>query len=107
MDVFSARDLRLHSGALLRDTENGQISLITKHGKPTILAIPFDKQLLQMGINQDLAIHLFEKRLISLSKAAKIASLSIEEFMEILSEIGIECVDYPPDELDKEMKVEI
>lgn len=105
IDIFSVRDLRLHSGSLIKDAENGQISLITKHGKPAILALPFDEQLLKIGINQNLAIKLFENRLVTLSKAAKIAFLSIEEFTDLLQETGISVVDYSPDELDEEMKV--
>ena len=107
IDVFSVRDLRIHSGTLLKDAENGQISLITKHGKPAIIALPFDKQLLNIGIDMDLAIKLFENRLISLSKAAKIASLSIEEFIDIMQETGISVVNYAPEDLDNEMKVQI
>ena len=107
IDVFSVRDLRIHSGTLLKDAENGQISLITKHGKPAILALPFDKQLLKIGINLDLAIKLFDNRIITLSKAAKIASLSMEEFIDLMQETGISVVDYPPDDLDDEMKVPI
>jgi len=107
IDVFSVRDLRIHSGTLLKVAENGQISLITKHGKPAILALPFDKQLLNNGINMDLAIKLFENRIISLSKAAKIASLSMEEFIDLMEETGISVVNYSPEDLDNEMKVQI
>jgi antitoxin (DNA-binding transcriptional repressor) of toxin-antitoxin stability system len=38
--------LRNLSGKLLKNAEAGQISLITKHGKPAILAVPFDRRLL-------------------------------------------------------------
>ena len=49
LDVFSARDLRQRSGELLREAEEGRLSLITKHGRPAILALPFDERLLQHG----------------------------------------------------------
>ena len=51
-DFFTARDLHNKSGELLKDVEDGQISLITKHGKPAILAVPFDKKLLSYGVHQ-------------------------------------------------------
>ena len=107
IDVYSVRDLRVHSAELLKDAENGQISLITKHGKPAILALPFDKQLLNIGVSQNLAVRLFENKLISLSKASKIASLSMEDFVELLQETGVSVVDYPAGDLDDEMKVPI
>jgi prevent-host-death family protein len=107
IDVFSSRDLRIKSGSLIKDAENGHISIITKHGKPVILTLPFDAQLVKTGLTKNLALYLFENGILTLAKAAKIASISIEEFMEILNEAGIDCVDYPADEIDNEMKIEI
>ncbi|MHC4887315.1 MAG: UPF0175 family protein [Planctomycetota bacterium] len=107
LDVFSARDLRIHSGRLLQVAEDGRLSIITKHGKPSILAIPFDGPLLELGVNRDLALSLFENRQVSLAKAAKLAELSIEDFLALLSEAGIDAVDYPNDELTAEMDIPI
>lgn len=104
-DVFTARDLRNRSGELLKDAESGQVSLITKHGKPAILAIPFDKRLLDHGVHRATALHLFEARQLTLAQSAKVADLSVEEFMDLLGEAGITAVDYPPEELADEMAV--
>ena len=49
-DTFSATDLRQRSGELLRSAERGRLSVITKHGRPAILAIPFDDRLLSLGV---------------------------------------------------------
>lgn len=107
IEVFSSRDLRINSGTLIRDAEKGNISIITKHGKPVIVTIPFDAQLLNTGLAKNLALHLFENDILTLAKASKIALVSIEEFLDLLNEAGIDCVDYPADELDNEMKIEI
>jgi prevent-host-death family protein len=104
-DVFSARDLRNRSGELLKDAAAGQYSLITKHGKPAILAIPFDGWLLHHGVHRALALHLFASRQLTLAQAAKVADLSLETFIELLGEAGIAAVDYPPEELDDELTV--
>ena len=107
IDVFSSRDLRIKSGLLIKYAEKGRISIITKHGKPVILTIPFNARLIESGLLKNLAIHLFENNIITLSKAAKIASISIEDFLELLKEAGIDSVNYPADELDNEMKIQI
>lgn len=104
-DVFTARDLRNRSGELLKDAESGRVSLITKHGKPAILAIPFDKRLLDHGVHRAMALHLFEARQLTLAQSAKVADLSVEEFMDLLGEAGITAVDYPTEELADEMAV--
>ena len=103
VDVFSIRDLRQRSGDLVRDAENGHIALITKHGRPTILAVPFDARLLDLGVHRTLALHLFENRHLSLARAAKLAAVAVEEFVELLGKTGVPAVDYPPEELDDEI----
>jgi prevent-host-death family protein len=103
LDVFSVRDLRQRSGDLLKDAENGHVALITKHGRPAILAVPFDTRLLDLGVHRALALHLFEHRHVTLAQAAKLAAVTVEEFVEILSQAGVPAVDYPPDEIDGEL----
>ena len=68
VNVFSVRDLRQHSSKLIKDAEQGHLSLITKHGRPAILAIPFDEKLLEFGVQRTLALRLFEKRHLTLAR---------------------------------------
>ena len=49
-DVFSVRDLRQRSSELVRAAEAGRVSVITKRGKPSALTLPFDRRLLELGI---------------------------------------------------------
>ena len=101
---FSVRDLRQRSGELLRNAENGQLAMITKHGRPTILSVPFDDRLLEAGVHRALALHLFEQGQLTLAQAAKVASVSVEDFMQVLGEAGVTAVDYPPSELEDELR---
>lgn len=105
INIFTARDLRNRSGELLKDAEVGQISLITKHGRPAILAVPFDEYLLSHGVHRSLALHLFETHRVTMAQAAKMAKLSLEEFIGLLGETGVPAVDYPADELVEEVQV--
>lgn len=104
LDVFSVRDLRLRSGELLRDAEEGRLAVITKHGRPAILALPFDERLLKHGVARALALHLFEAGRVTLARAAKLAEMSVEEFVEIVGEAGIDAVSYPQEELQAEVE---
>ena len=106
-EVFSVRDLRTRTSAMVRDAEEGRVSVITKHGKPTALAVPFDRRLLELGIATDLALVLFENGLISLKKAAKLTGMPLDDFMDVLAGAGVAAVDSPPEELDAEMDVAI
>ena len=105
MDVFTVRDLREKTGTLLRDAERGEISLVTKHGRPAFLAVPFGRTVVDSGAPCALAVHLLEQGVLTLAQAAKIAGRSIEEFLDVLRETGVAAVNYPPEELEKELEV--
>lgn len=102
-DVFSARDLRLRSGDLLRDAEQGRLALVTKHGRPAFVAVPFDAALVSLGLGRSFALNLVRSRQVGTAEAAKIADMSLEDFIELLGVHGIDVVDYPPEELDDEL----
>jgi prevent-host-death family protein len=104
LHVFSVRDLRTRSGDLLRDAEQGQLAIITKHGRPAILAVPFDRRLLDQGVHRALALTLFEQRRLTLAQAAKVADLSLDAFIDLLAPLGLAAVDYPAGELTDELE---
>jgi predicted HTH domain antitoxin len=64
----------------------------------------FYSQLLNLGVNKSLALHLFEKKIVTLSQAAKIAGLSIDDFLDILKGTEIDVVDYPENEVDTDLE---
>ena len=79
VDVFSVRDLRQRSGDLIKEAEHGHLSLITKRGRPAILAVPFDGRLLELGVHRTLALRLFEQRHLTLVQAARLAAMTAED----------------------------
>ncbi len=58
-------------------------------------------------LRMDLAIELYKKREVSLSRAAEICGLNIEDFKELLKERGIKVMvpEVTPDELDREVEL--
>ena len=103
VDTFTVRDLRERTGELIRDAETGELSVVTKHGRPVFIAIPFDENVVKSGVPLALAVKLFQEEVLSLGKAAKFAGCSVAEFTERLSEAGIASVRYSADDLDKEL----
>lgn len=102
-NVYTARELRNLSGELIQQAEEGKLGLITKHGKPTLLTIPFDKSVLSFGVHRSLALNLFSSGQLTLAQAAKLAKMPMEKFISLLGEAGIDAVDYSPDELESEL----
>ena len=103
MDTFTVRDLRERTGALIRDAESGKLSVITKHGKPVFVALPFDDLLIREGVTVALAVHLYQQVEISLGKAAKLADMTRQQFMQLLAEQRIPVASAKPGELADEL----
>jgi prevent-host-death family protein len=105
LEVFTSQDLSERSEDLLRDAEQGRLALVTKNGRPVFVAVPFDEKLLAHGIDRAMAISLFEAGQVSLGQGARLAGLSLEEFIELLGKLAIPVVNYPPEDLEKELEV--
>ena len=103
METFTVRDLRERTGELIRGAENGKLAVVTKHGTPVFVAVPFDETLLREGVSVALAIRLFDEERISLSRAARIAGLSVGEMIDRLAKHGISVVRTSEDELEREL----
>lgn len=105
VDVFSSRDLRSKAGKLIKEAQAGHVSIITTHGRPAAIALPFSARLMEQGAHHHLAATLFEQKQVTLVQAAKIADLSVEEFLDVLRASNIDAVDYSTAELEDEQSV--
>jgi predicted HTH domain antitoxin len=103
MQTFSIRELRERSGDLSREAEEGRLSLVTRHGQPLFVSVPFTEDVLQAGVHTALAISLFRTGDLTPGRAAKLARMTLPEFLEFASERGIDVVDYDPTELEQEL----
>lgn len=105
MQTFSIRDLREHTGELVRTAEAGELSVVAKHGTPVFVAVPFSDSMLENGVHVALAIKMFRDHTISIGQATKLAKMSKLKFIEVLGSYGIPAVDYPVNELDAELQL--
>ena len=103
MGAFTIRDLRERTGELIRDAEAGKLSIVTKHGQPVFVAVPFDETLLKMGVKVALAVKLFDGDVLSIGKAAKLAGMPLGEFIDHLGTLKIPVVRYGEEGLQQEL----
>lgn len=103
MEAFTVRDLRERTGDLIRGAEQGHLAIVTKHGNPVFVAVPFDESVVREGINVALAVHLFAERMIGLAQAAKLARVTASEMMDLLAMRSIPLAAYNKDELADEL----
>ena len=57
----------------------------------------------KLGVRRTLALRLLERRHLTLAQAAKLAVVSTEDFMALAGAVGVDVVDYPPEELGEEV----
>ena len=105
METFTIRDLRERTGELVRGAEDGKLSIVTKHGQPIFVAVPFDEAMLKSGLRIALAVKLFDEETISLGKAAKLAGVSRSEFINLLGALKIPVARYSAEELALELEL--
>ena len=103
MQSFTIQDLTEHTNKITHTAEQGHLSLVTCHGHPLFVSVPFNDELVQFGVFVALAENLFESGALSIGKASKLAQMSIAEFTEHVSRLGIPVVNYDPAELAQEL----
>lgn len=103
METFTVRDLRERTGDLIRGAEEGKLSVVTKHGAPVFVAVPFDEILVREGVTVALAVHLFDEAQISLGKAAQLAGMDRGEFIKHLAQLNIPVIRTDDSELEREL----
>ena len=103
MQSFGIRHLRENIGSYTAEAEAGTISVITRNGTPLTVNIPFDEILLKLGVHKALAVKLYQKNVLTLSKAAQLAETPIDQFVAILGAAGISVMDYDAEDLQREL----
>jgi antitoxin (DNA-binding transcriptional repressor) of toxin-antitoxin stability system len=105
LTVFTVQNLGERTEDLVHNARQGRLSLITNEGRPAILAVPFDERLLVLGLHRTMAMSLFESGQVTLGQGARLADLSLEEFITLLGSAGISVVNYPPEDLDRDLEI--
>jgi predicted HTH domain antitoxin len=103
MKTFKTTDLPQQVDDLLRDAANGEMSLVTKDGEPAFMAVPFSKDMLSDELGVSLAVKLFDEDVITTREGARMADMTLAEFMRACGKRGVPVVRYSPSELETEL----
>lgn len=98
INVYTLREIRES-----RFIEDDSVSIITAHGQPVKITIPFDERAFQEGFEKSLALHLVENQVITQAKAAKIAGLSLSSFLALMAKYHISAADQSRQEVNQEL----
>ena len=103
MGAISIDQLLKNPAKLIEEAESGQVAIVTKGGRPVLLAIPYDERLAKEDVHVAVAVRLYQNEVVSLGRAARIAGLSLSEFIDRLGALNIPVIRYPPEELEREL----
>jgi predicted HTH domain antitoxin len=101
--TFKSTEFPARVNDLLQDAAAGKLSLVTQNGEPSFVAVPFTEDLVREGVLVSLAVKLFSEEVVSLREGARIAHLSLTEFIGACSARGVPVVRYSPAELEMEL----
>lgn len=88
---------------LLAETRHGDITVITDGGEAVLQAVPLAQgHAIQITL-AELAAQLYDKELISLERAARVAGLSYSETIDEFGRRGIATIRLTPEELEREL----
>ncbi|MCP4699136.1 MAG: type II toxin-antitoxin system Phd/YefM family antitoxin [Gammaproteobacteria bacterium] len=94
MKTLGIRQLKTNPGQLSQILEKDEYLLITRHGEPLGVAIPFSSRLMEQGLERWLALKAFESGDLTLGQLAKALKKSKAETLNTLGQLGISTADY-------------
>ncbi len=105
MKTVGVRALRENPGLLSQCAASGELLLVTNRSDLISIAMPFNDDLLRAGVQVHLAIKLYEEGVLTLVKAAQLAQMPVEQFLQTLALLDITVVDQDAEELCRDLAV--
>jgi antitoxin (DNA-binding transcriptional repressor) of toxin-antitoxin stability system len=96
MGAISVEELVRRPARLIEEAESGQVAVVTKDGRPLFLAVAYDERLAKEEVHVVVAVYLYERGVVSLGRASKIAGLPLGDFIGRLGALKLPVVRYSP-----------
>lgn len=103
MSTLTSDELEQQPGRLLDDARQGTSDVVTIQGEPVMLTLPLGRTAGSSAERLALAVSLYERDVLSLGLAAKVAGLSYGQMIDELGRRRIPVVRYSVEDLDREL----
>lgn len=105
MHAVQVRELKNNPSQALRQAEQDEVVVVMNRDRPSALLLNFDEKWLRgAGVSTALATALFRDGGLSLARAARVAEMSLVDFMQHLSRVGIPIVQGSAEEAEKDIE---
>jgi len=98
MQVIGIKELQTNPGKLTKTLNQDDYALITKHGQPVGIALPFSEDLMDHGLKPWYSLKGFQNGDLSLGQLGKALNKNHHETMKLLGFLGIPIADYDLEE---------
>ncbi len=103
MSTLTSEELEQQPERLLDDARQGTADIVTVQGEPVMLTLPLGQAVGSSAERLELAVTLYERDVLSLGLAAKVAGLSYSQMIDELGRRQIPVVRYSVEDLDREL----
>ncbi len=103
MITLTADDLARAPQRLLAEAMGGELTIVTDNGCPVMLAVPLEPGAPIDATLVEIAAQLYDRELISLERAARVAGLSYSETIDEFGRRGIATIRLTPEEQEREL----
>ncbi|MDP3084803.1 MAG: UPF0175 family protein [Rubrivivax sp.] len=103
MPTLTSEELEQQPKRLLDDAKQGTADVVTVQGVPVMLTLPLGQAAGSSAERLELAVTLYERDVLSLGLAAKVAGLSYSQMIDELGRRQIPVVRYSVEDFDREL----
>ena len=103
MSTLTSEELERQPERLLDDARRGTSDVVTVQGEPVMLTLPLGQTAGSSAERLAMAVSLYERDVLSLGLAAKVAGLSYSQMIDELGRRQIPVVRYSVEDLDREL----
>jgi Uncharacterised protein family (UPF0175) len=103
MHTLTDQEFRQTPQALLDDARRSECTIVTTDGQPILMTVPLANGKPLPAALVDLAAQLYDREMITLERAARIAGLSYSEMIDEMGQRGIDTIRITPTELEREL----
>lgn len=99
------KELKDNPAVLTRAAEEGELSILTKRGRPIGIMLPWSDEIMIKGYKEALSFEAYKDGLLTLSQLSQIIGKSKPQTLEILGKMNIAYIDHQKEEIDEELAV--
>lgn len=99
------KELKDNPSMLTKAAEDGDMSILTKRGRPIGIMLPWSDEIIVKGYKEALSIEAFKSGLLTLSQLAEAIHITKAEALELIGKMNIPFIEHSTDEIQEELAV--